>query len=70
MKTNMLELTSPVVNWAGGGDCWKIRTLLQPDSLRCFSLHHDYLLCLIYAYEHAGLADGLISSGYTSTTSL
>ena len=42
-------------------------TLLQPDPGRCFVLRHDYSTGLIYAYEHAGLADGLISSEFTSS---
>ena len=30
-------------------------------------LRHDYSTCLIYAYGHAGLVDGLISSEFTSS---
>ena len=42
-------------------------TLLQPDPRTLFVLRHDYSTCLIYAYEHAGLADGLILSEFTSS---
>ena len=45
-------------------------TLLQPDPRTLFRLRHDYSTSLIYAYEHAGLADGLISSEFTSSSNL